>query len=120
MLIYVCSPYGGLQENYEKAVEYCKWVVQEGHAPIASHVMLHGLLADDCPFQRKQGLAAGLALTEIADEVWVFGERITRGMAGEIAHAAKIGIPVISFLGVREWEYAIGSELLINALLERA
>ena len=43
----------------------------------APHVMLHKILDDDCPIQRKQGLTAGLALTEIADEVWVFGERIT-------------------------------------------
>jgi len=120
MLIYVCSPYGGLQENYENAVEYCKWVAQEGHIPVASHVMLHKILVDDCPIQRKQGLTAGLALTEIVDEVWVFGDKITHGMAGEIAHAAKIGIPVISFLGVREWENAAGSELLKVALLERA
>jgi len=45
---------------------------------------------------------------------------VNSGMAGEIAHAAKIGIPVVSFLEVREWEYAVGSELLANALLERA
>jgi len=120
MIVYVCSPYGGLQENYENAVEYCKWVVKEGHTPVCSHVMLHGILSDDCPQQRKQGLAAGLALLEIVDEVWVFGDKISRGMAGEIAQATKIGIPVVSFLGVRDWEYAVGSELLKAASLERA
>lgn len=120
MIVYVCSPYGGLQENYESAVEYCKWVVQEGNTPIASHVMLHGILSDDCPYQRKQGLAAGLELLKIVDEVWVFGDRISRGMAGEIAHAAKLGIPVVSFLGVRDWEHAIGNDLLVNSLMERA
>jgi hypothetical protein len=120
MFVYVCSPYGGLQENYENAVEYCKWVAQEGHTPVASHVMLHGILSDDCPLQRKQGLAAGLELLKIVDEVWVFGDRISRGMAGEIAQAAKLEIPVVSFLGVRDWEHAVGSELLFNALAERA
>ena len=95
-------PFGGLQEHCEYSVKYCKWVIQEGHVPVASNVMLHGLLSDDCPFQRKQGLNVGLALTEIADEVWVFGDKITRGMAGVIARAGKNGIPVVSFLGMRD------------------
>lgn len=119
MFVYVCSPYGGLQENYENALEYCKQVAQKGHIPIASHVMLHGILDDDCPFQRKQGLNAGLALVEIADEVWAFGDRITKGMAGEIAHAGKLGIPVVNLINGRDWANVEGSELLKYSLVSK-
>ncbi len=119
MIVYVCSPYGGLQENYKKAVEYCKAVVQEGHVPIASHVMLHGILDDFCPLQRKLGLSTGLALVEVADEVWAFGDRITKGMAEEIAYAGKLGIPIINLIDGRGWAYVEGNELLKFALLSK-
>lgn len=90
----MCSPYGGKQENYEQAVDYCRIVAARGHVPLASHVMLHGILDDLIPEQREKGLAAGLALVEIADEVWVFGEVISRGMEGEIRSAMELGVPV--------------------------
>ncbi|MBS3938709.1 MAG: DUF4406 domain-containing protein [Peptococcaceae bacterium] len=94
MKIYVCSPYGGKQENYERALEHCRAVAAMGHIPLASHVMLHGILNDHVPAQRQNGLAAGLALVEIADEVWVFGQVLSPGMEGEITHALKLGVPV--------------------------
>jgi len=92
--IYVCSPYGGQQQNYEMAVEYCRVVAAMGHIPLASHVMLHGILNDHIPAQRQNGLAAGLALVEIADELWIFGQTISSGMEAEIAYALRLGIPV--------------------------
>lgn len=94
MRVYVCSPYGGKQENYEKAVGYCRAVAAMGYLPLASHVMLHGILDDHNPKERETGLAAGLALVEVVDELWVFGETVTRGMEGEIAYAKELGVPV--------------------------
>ncbi len=94
MKIYVCSPYGGQQQNYELAVDHCRAVAAMGFIPLASHVMLHGILNDHIPSQRKNGLAAGLAMVEVADELWIFGQAISSGMEAEIAHALKLGIPV--------------------------
>lgn len=93
--VYVCSPYGGKQENYETAVEYCKQVAEAGYTPIASHVMLHGIINDDAG--REQGLQAGLDLVGTCDELWVFGDEITDGMAGEMLKAVNLGIPVENY-----------------------
>lgn len=93
--VYVCSAYGGKQENYEKAVEHCKQVADAGYTPIASHVMLHGIINDDAG--REQGLQAGLDLVGTCDELWVFGETITDGMAGEMLKAVNLGIPVENY-----------------------
>lgn len=92
--IYVCSPYGGLDENYEQARKYGKYIVSLGHIPIISYTMLHGILEDHIPSQRETGLTAGKILMTLCDEVWVFGDRITPGMAGEIMEAGKLGIKI--------------------------
>ena len=92
-IVYICSPYQGKEENYKKAVSYCKAAAAAGHVPIASHVMLHGIL--DEATDREKGLAAGLKMLELADEVWVCGEVITSGMAAEIERAEAIGKQVI-------------------------
>jgi hypothetical protein len=93
MIVYVCSPYQGKEENYKKAVSYCKAAAAAGHVPIASHVMLHGIL--DESKDREKGLTAGLKMIELADEVWVCGETISSGMAAEIERAKAIGKPVV-------------------------
>ena len=95
MKIYVCSPYGGLQENYEKAKKFGKYVVSKGHIPLIPHTMLHGILEDKFPLEREKGLEAGKLLMKLCDEVWVFGTNITSGMAGEIMEAARLGIPTV-------------------------
>ncbi|RCX20911.1 ParB-like chromosome segregation protein Spo0J [Anaerobacterium chartisolvens] len=87
--IYVCSPYGGKEENYLKAVEYCKHVAAQGHIPFASHVMLHGILNDNG--ERDKGITAGFEMVKLSDEIWTFGETITPGMAAEIDLAQRLG-----------------------------
>ncbi len=91
MYIYVCSPYGGLEENYEQAKRYGKYVVDKGHTPIIPHTMLHGVLTDSVPSQRKQGLSLGKELMKLCDEVWVFGPMVSNGMAEEIIEAGSTG-----------------------------
>ena len=99
MYIYVCSPYGGKQENYEAALGFGKYVVQSGHIPIIPHTMYHGILDDRYPDDRTKGLRAGLALLGMCDEVWVFGEIITDGMMGEINEANRLGIRTLEIKG---------------------
>ena len=90
--IYVCSPYGGLKENYEKAKMYAKYVVRRGHIPIIPHTMLHEVLEDRIPTEREKGLEAGKMLMTLCDEMWVFGSEITAGMSGEIIEASRLGL----------------------------
>ena len=93
--IYVCSPYGGEEENYKRALVYGKFVVGTGNIPIIPHTMLHGVLDDKITAEREKGLAVGLKLLMDCDELWVFGGVITAGMKNEIAVAESKGIEVI-------------------------
>ena len=95
--VYVSSPYGGLEENFKKAFEYCKYVAALGHIPFASHVMLHGIFSDDAYEQRLKGLQAGFEMIRIVDEVWVFSPEgdITKGMQQEIDLAKQLDKKII-------------------------
>ncbi|MFV0351210.1 MAG: hypothetical protein ACK5JF_02715 [Oscillospiraceae bacterium] len=95
MNIYVCSPYGGKEENYQAARGYCLTVAEAGHTPFASHVMLHKVFFE--PNDREAGLEAGLALIDICQELWMFGPPpITRGMGIEIKYAKKKGLRIVN------------------------
>lgn len=99
-LVYICSPYatGDVQENVEKAKEYCKLALKEGFIPVAPHLLYPQFLRDDDPAERDQGISCGLALLEVCAEVWVFGNpKKSAGMQREIAYAAERKIPVIRF-----------------------
>ncbi len=93
--IYVCSPYGGEEENYKRALVYGKFVVGTGNIPIIPHTMLHGVLDDKITAEREKGLAAGLKLLMDCDELWVFGGVVTAGMKNEISVAESKGIEVV-------------------------
>lgn len=95
-LIYVCSPYGGMNENYEAAKAFGRYVLNQGFIPVIPHTMLHGVADDKNPEHRRAALGIGKKLLDLCNEVWVFGERdsATEGMEGEIIFAGNIGKPV--------------------------
>jgi hypothetical protein len=91
MNIFVCSPYGGTQENYDKALIYCDREKANGNTPFAPHVLCHGLL--DEKTLREQGLMIGFRLMQNCQEVHVYG-LTSPGMAREIDFATDNNIPV--------------------------
>lgn len=103
-LVYICSPYatGDVQENVEKAKEYCKLALKEGFIPVAPHLLYPQFLRDEDPAEREQGLSCGLALLDVCAEVWVFGDPgRSEGMRREIEYARKLNIPVLEFDALR-------------------
>ena len=85
--IYVASKYAGdVEKNVKNAIGYCRRVIEQGHMPLASHLLYPQMLDDTNPEERKIGQMFGMALLGICDEVWVFGE-ISSGMAEEIREA---------------------------------
>lgn len=83
--IYVCSPLSGdIKKNIERAKEYSKFVVKQGHIPITPHIYFTQFLDDNNKSERSIGLLMGLELMEICDELWVFGKVISQGMRKEI------------------------------------
>lgn len=93
--IYVASPYSGdVANNVRFAQDACKAVLEAGAYPYAPHLYLTNILRDDIPEEREEGLKAGLAFLALCDELWVFGSRISAGMAGEIEAAKQMKKPI--------------------------
>ena len=95
--VYVASRYAGdVGANTRAAVRYCRYVIKEGCMPIAAHLLYPQMLDDNNPVDRELGLAFGLALLNLCDEVWVFGP-LSRGMAAEVEEAKRLKKPLRCF-----------------------
>ena len=98
--IYVASKYAGdVESNVAAAIGYCRRVIDEGHMPIASHLLYPQILNDNDPSERDLGLLFGLALLRMCDEVWVFGT-VSPGVAQEIEEAKRLNKRLRYFEGV--------------------
>ena len=94
--IYICSALrGDMESNIMKARAYCEYAAREqGVIPIAPHIYLTQFLNDEIAEDREFGLKAGLSLLSECEELWYFGDQITRGMTDEMCFAIEHGIPV--------------------------
>lgn len=94
-LVYICSPFAGDTEgNISRARGYCRFAVSEGYIPLAPHLHFPQFM-DDCDReQRELGLFFALVMLCKCDEVWVFGSRVSNGMAREISKAKQRDIPI--------------------------
>ena len=98
--VYICAPLGGnVKENLENAILYTKYALKQGVAPVTTH--FYALCFDDNnPQDRALGMSAGMSLLWFCDEMWVFGDEITKGMKEEIKFCENLRIPVKRFSGV--------------------
>ena len=97
--IYIASKYAGdVDTNVKNAVSYCRRVIEEGHMPIAAHLLYPQILNDSDTQERELGLAFGLALLALCDAVWVFGD-VSAGVSKEIETAKRLGKPLRYFEG---------------------
>ena len=88
--VYVASRLSGdVKINLRAARRYCRMVVDGGDMPIAPHLLYPQFLADGIREERELGMAFGLALLALCDEVRCFGE-ISDGMRREIAEAERL------------------------------
>ncbi len=94
-LIFVASPYAGdVEKNIAFAKRACRYVMEQGHAFFAPHLLYPQILDDTDPKERKTGLKLGLSILKKFDELWVCGNRISAGMEAEIERAKQLGIPI--------------------------
>lgn len=93
-VIYVCSKYrGDIVHNTMMAKGYCGAVINLGHIPIAPHLLLPQFMDEE--LERHLALSIDLGIMDrCCDEVWVFGNGISEGMAMEIEHAKETGKPI--------------------------
>lgn len=95
--IYICSPLrGDYETNITKAKQYCRSVALDGNIPIAPHVYCTSFLDDMVESERNIGMTIGIELLKICDELRIYGDTVSSGMAAEIAEANRLGIPVIT------------------------
>lgn len=90
--VYICAPLGGdVEGNLKRAREYTKYALICGTAPVVPH--FYALCLDDkIPKEREIGMAAGLSLLWFCDEMWIFGDEETEGMAAEIQFCKNLNI----------------------------
>lgn len=82
-------------ENEDRVQMACWLIVKVGGIPYAPHGYFTNFLDDSDSTERSEGMALGLEWLSECDELWVFGERVSDGMAKEIAFAKERGIPVL-------------------------
>lgn len=103
-LVYVCSPLSaptreGIAENMEKAKAYTELVSRHFKCrAIAPHSFLPAYLDDNIPQEREIGLAFGLSVLKLSKAIVVCGDRISKGMQGEIRLARELNIPVYALV----------------------
>jgi hypothetical protein len=104
-LVIIESPYAG---DIAKHVDYARACVRDsllrGEAPIASHLLYTqpGILRDEIPEERSDGIAAGLAWRDVAEATIVYTDMgISRGMAAAI-DAAKAAGSIIEYRSIEK------------------
>ena len=87
-VVYVCSPFSGnLESNVENTRRYCRFAVDSGFIPFAPHLLFPQFMSDEVPEERELALFMGIVMLTKCAELWVFGERISKGMSKEIHKA---------------------------------
>ena len=94
-----------------------------GYLARAPHAYLPMLLCDHVAAERALALQFGLQLLEQSEVLLICGGRISRGMKGEIHHAAQLGIPIIVYcedlyLDVRKLATRAGADKKLVAMDE--
>ncbi len=106
------SPYGATApELIRRHVRYARACVRDSllrfEAPIASHLLYTqpGILKDEIPSERNQGIAAGLAWLCVAEATVVYTDLgISEGMKHGVRLADEAGVPVERRSLWGEWE----------------
>lgn len=94
-VVFICSPFkDDIEVNTARAKRYGRFAVTNKVVPIIPHLMYPRFLNEDSPDERAMGLEMGLVLLSNCHEIWVFGNRISRGMEIEIEKAKEIKIPI--------------------------
>ena len=88
-LVYICSPYAGdIEKNTYRARAFSRFAVEKKYIPIAPHLLCPQYLNEET--ERWLGLKMGIVFMGKCEEIWVFGDVISEGMASEIDKAKSM------------------------------
>lgn len=90
-LVYICSPYsqGCINDNIENARRYSRFAVDSHCIPITPHIYFTQFMRDEIPTERKTAMFMNMVLLGRCEELWVFGDVISKGMQAEIRRAKR-------------------------------
>ena len=88
-LVYICSPYAGdIEKNTYRARAFSRFAVEKKYIPIAPHLLCPQYLNEET--ERWLGLKMGIVFMGKCEEIWVFGDVVSEGMAAEIEKAKRM------------------------------
>ena len=88
-LVYICSPYAGdIEKNTYRARAFSRFAVEKRYIPLAPHLLCPQYIDEET--ERWLGLKMGIVFMGKCEEIWVFGDVISEGMAAEIEKAKKM------------------------------
>ena len=88
-LVYICSPYAGdTEKNTYRARAFSRFAVEKKYIPIAPHLLCPQYLNEET--ERWLGLKMGIVFMGKCEEIWVFGDVVSEGMAAEIDKAKRM------------------------------
>lgn len=97
--IFVAHPVSGdVKGNMKKVLKICAEMHTREIIPIAPYLVALQYLKDEVVEERKLGIAANHEhfYRGFVDEIWLYGDHISKGMIGEIKLARERNIPVIA------------------------
>lgn len=90
-LVYICSPYSGdITENVKKARKYSRFAIESKAIPMTPHLLYPQFMDDSNPEERYLAThIINYVLVGKCQEMWIFGDDISEGMAREIVFAER-------------------------------
>ena len=89
-MVYICSPFSGDTEyNTAQARKYSRFAYEQKAIPVTPHLLYPQFMSDDNPEERADAMHFNYVLLGKCNELWVFGDVISKGMAHEIGIAKK-------------------------------
>jgi len=96
--VFVAHPIAGdIEGNMKKVLAICEQIHSKEIIPIAPYLVSLQYLNDEVVEDRQLGIDANHECFRrgYVDELWLFGDRISEGMKGEILLAREMNIPVV-------------------------
>jgi len=97
--VFIAHPISGdVEGNLRKVALISRELYLDGILPVVPYYLACNSLDDNSPVEREIGMLSDkeYLLDGFIDELWLYGDRISKGMQSEIDLCIKLGIPVKS------------------------
>lgn len=89
-LVYICSPFfGDTEYNSNQARKYRRFAYEQNTIPVTPHLLYLQFMDDENQKERADAMHFNYVLLGKCNELWVFSDEISKGMAHEIGIAKK-------------------------------